>query len=234
MKNIIFTLCFAILLITHLVTQEAQAYDNFLLKVDTPLKALALYFPSPPVMRCLSHSDIPKNLRKALIYRKITFPDKDVLEHNILIGIDSKSRNKFIFTSSFVDKGEIIRIETNGGPFFNRDTNNTTKTKSLFGLEDILDVGKKVTVNEMIGNQKISFEVFLRKAKGKIGTSNYNLELFGSDRKTGKDVKYFLNGEGKLGDKNILVRGQEINKDYYEINEVLGELEVFTWIRVYD
>lgn len=234
MKNIIVTLFSFLLPVTFLIFPGALGKSDFPLDVDTPLKAFVLYFPSPSIMRCLSHSSIPKNLRKALIYRRIIFPDEPVLEHNVLISIDSKSKNKFVFTSTFVSKGEVIPTKIDGGPFFSLKNTKEVKPKSLFGLGDLVGLERRISVNDLLGDQKINFEVFLKGIKGKIGKESYTLELYGSDRGIDGEVRYFLTGTGKLGDKSVSVTGREINKDYYEISELIGEAEVFTLVRVYD
>ena len=60
--------------------------------VNSPLKALVVYFPSPSVMRCLNHSDIPRKLRKAFIYRKAKFSNNEEIEQSVTVGVNKHKK----------------------------------------------------------------------------------------------------------------------------------------------
>ena len=199
--------------------------------IDSPLKAIIFYFPSPSVMRCLNHSDIPRKFRKASVYRKAIFSNKEEITESVLVGADQKKR-KFLFTGNIQTKSEFIPMKINGEIAFG--IQNQGFNLGLFGLENILGLQGKVHVKDKIGNQKIDYETFLKSTKGKIGDQKYNLELTGEDRAIDNRTAYFLNGNGMLGDYDILVSGKDIKKDSYEIFEKYGPVEIFTTVRVYD
>ena len=206
--------------------------------VDSPLKALVLYFPSPAVMRCLNHSDIPRKFHKSSVYRKAKFPDGEIIEESVLVGVSSgkKQNKRFSFTGTVTTKSEIIPIMVNGEIAFGLQ--NQKFSFGLFGLENILGLQGKVHIKDKIGNQKIDYETFLKSTKGKIGDLKYNLELTGEDRVVGigrdQSLQYFLTGNGMLGDYDISISGKDTKKDNYEIIEKYGPVEIFTTVRVYD
>ena len=202
-----------------------------ILQVDTPLKAAVLYFPSPSVIRCLSHSDIPRVPRQANITRKIKIPGKKSIEQNITIGVHSSG---FYFIGDTVVNGKTKPLKIKGGPFFNINEGGKVKLSFLFGLEDLIGLQRKIHIKDRIGNQVLDYEVFLKITKGMIGDADYNLELFGQDRVVNGETKYFLDGKGKLGKFYIIVSGKDIQKDHYEINERYGPVKVFTTVKVYD
>ena len=205
-------------------------------EIDSPLKAAIFYFPSPSVMRCLNHSEIPKEFRKAIIYRKAIIPNEGEVVQNITIGVGFQKGKgkKFLLKGSITkNNGEIVLMKTKGGPFFNEEMGGQ-KMPSFFGLEDLLGVQRKVQVRDTIGNQKLDYEVFLKTTKGMVGNANYNLELFGQDRSIKEEIKYFLDGKGKIGEDKIVISGRSLEKDYYEMNEKYGQVEVFTGVKVYD
>ena len=200
--------------------------------IDSPLKAVIFYFPSPSVMRCLNHSDIPRKFRKASVYRKAIFSNKkEEITESVLVGADQKKR-KFLFTGNIKTKSEFIPMQINGEIAFG--VQNQGFNLGLFGLENILGLQGKVHVKDKIGNQKIDYETFLKSTKGKIGDQKYSLELTGEDRAIDNRTAYFLNGNGMLGNYDISVSGKDIKKDSYEIVEKYGPVEVFTTVRVYD
>ncbi len=203
-------------------------------QVNTPLKALVLYFPSPAVMRCLNHSDIPGKFHKASIYRKVKFPNKEAVEESILVGVktDKKSNKRFSFVGTVKTKSEIIPIKINGEIAFG--IQNQKFQLGLFGLENILGLQGKVQIKDKIGNQKVDYETFLKSTKGKIGDQSYKLELTGEDRAIDDRVAYILNGSGMLGNYDISVNGKDTRKDNYEVFERYGPVEIFTMVRVYD
>ena len=151
---------------------------------NSPVKAAILYFPSPAVMRCLSHSNIPKALRKVMIYRKIKYPDNTQFEQNLTIGIDPKaeSRSKFTFAGNVMINGEIFILKVDGGPLFEADKDSGIKPKGLFGLEELIGLQRKIKINEKIGNQDLNYEIFMKNVKGMIGNATYSLELVGKDK----------------------------------------------------
>ena len=202
--------------------------------VDSPLKALVVYFPSPAVMRCLNHSDIPRKFHKASIYRKAKFPNKEEIVESILVGIkeEKKQNKKFSFLGTVATKSEIIPIKINGEiPF---GIQNQNLSLGLFGLENLLGLQGKVQIKDKIGNQKIDYETFLKSTKGKIEDQKYNLELNGEDRVINNRLTYILTGSGMLGSYDISVSAKDIKKDNYEIIEKYGPVEIFTTVRVYD
>lgn len=205
-------------------------------QIDSPLEAAIFYFPSPSVMRCLNHSEIPKRIRKAVIYRKINFPNEPQIEQNITISISPKKSSgfRFSFKGNVVTKGEITPITIKGGPFFSLQEGGQIKPSFLFGLEDLIGVQRKIHIQDTFGNQNLNYEVFLRTTKGMIGNENYKLDLFGTEKTVNGKVTYTLNGKGNLGDYSISVAGIETGKDNYEIIENYGPAQVFTSVRVYD
>lgn len=203
------------------------------LQIDTPLKAVILYFPSPPVMRCLNHSDIPKSFRKGIVTRSVKIPGEKEIEQTVTIGVSSKGGyKKFILRGNIKYNDDLFPIKLTINPFFNPNAGGQ-KLSFLFGLEDILGLQKKVHVSEKLGNQKLDYEVFLKTTRGKIGNEKYKLELFGQDKSIDGQVKYFLDGKGTIGKDNITVTARGL-KDYYEIKEQYGKAEVFTTVKVYD
>ena len=201
------------------------------LQVNTPLKALIFYFPPPSIMRCLNHSDVQKSFRKASIYRKVRFPDKEVVEQSVIIGAD-KRHKKFILTGNIKTKSEFIPLKIKGeisfglvGQKFNF---------GLFGLESFLGLQGKIHVKDKIGDQRVDYETFLKSTKGKIGDQSYNLELTGEDQVINNSLTYSLIGNGMLGTYDISVNGKDTKKDNYEIIEKYGPVEILTIIKVYD
>ena len=94
------------------------------IEIDSPLKAALLYFPSPPVMRCLTHSGLPKQFRKAEIKRTINIPGEEPFEQKVTIDVkDEKGIKKFVITSSLVINGKDISFKAVGSEFF--DLKNT-------------------------------------------------------------------------------------------------------------
>ncbi len=203
---------------------------------ESPLEAVLLYFPSPSVMRCLSHSGIPEEFRKALIHRKVRFSKDSELIQNISIGVESekKSKKKFTFSGNLIIMGEIIKQEINGGDFFNLNKQEKVNPGFLGGLGKILGLQRKVHIKDKIGDLDLNYSTLLRNTKGMIGNAEYELELFGEDRVIKQGVKYILKGKGKIGEDKISVVGKEIAKDNYEIKEWYGPVEVYTTVRVYD
>ena len=201
------------------------------LEIDNPVKAIVMYFPSPAVMRCLNHSEVPQKFRKAIISRQAKFPDKTEVVQNITIGTTGK---KFVFNGNTIDKDEIKILEIKEGPYFGKNNGGKVKSSFLFGLESLIGLQKCVEIKDRIGDQNLNFETFLKTTKGMIGSANYNLELTGQDRSINGKLKYFLNGAGRIGDYKITVSAEDLQKDYYEISEHYGPVEVFTTVRVYD
>ncbi len=199
-------------------------------KTYTPVEALVKYFPSPALIRCLNHSNIPEKFRKVLISRYIKSPQKPEEIENILIGVNGK---KFVFSGSLIANGKTKPLKVKHSPYFGFNKGGKIQ-QSLFGLEDFLNLQKKVYITDMIGNQNLNFETFLKTTKGKIGNANYNLELTGEDKVSDNGTKYFINGSGMIGEENIAVKGTSTDKDSYEIYETIGYIEIYTKIKVYD
>ena len=199
--------------------------------IDSPLKAIIFYFPSPSIMRCLNHSDIPRKFHKVSVYRKAIFPNKEEITESVLVGVNQKKK-RFLFTGNIKTKSEFIPMKINGEIAFG--VQNQGFNLGLFGLENVLGLQGKVHVKDKIGNQKIDYETFLKSTKGKIGDQKYNLELTGEEQAIDNRTAYSLNGNGMLGDYDISVSGKDIKKDNYEIIEQYGPVEVFTTVRVYD
>lgn len=206
-------------------------------KVDTPLKAVFSYFPSPAILRCLYHSDIPKKKRKAEIIRKAKIDGVEVIERAVVTPI----KNKFFISILLEDKDLIIPLKLDNSHIFKNTKQSSGKKLNSFellnplnALQELISLQKKVTIKDKIGNQKIEYSTYLKTTKGKVGNLNYNLELTGKDISSNGEIKYLLYGEGNLGNNTITVSGKEKAKDYYEINESYGPVKVFTSIRVYN
>ena len=122
-----------ICLIFFFFISNTQAKSVSKLKIDSPLKAAVFYFPSPAIMRCLNHSNIPRTPRKAHIKRQISFIGQPVVEENINITENSK------------------------GPFFDFTRDKKVKPSFLFGLEDLIGLQRKIHIIDMIGNQDLNF-----------------------------------------------------------------------------
>ena len=225
---------FFLLVISSMILCKGSFHKEL---VDTPLKAAIFYFPSPPIMRCLSHSNIPKTLKRALIYRRVEFSAKDYIEQNVTIDIDPKIQNgsKFVLSGNLTHKGEIAHLKINEGQYFDFTKGEKLKpTLYLFGLDDLIGLQRKIHFMDVIGNQVLDYEVFLKATKGKIGKLDYTMELFGQDKGNKGSTRYFLEGEGKLGEDEISVNGEEKEKDYYELNEKYGPVEIFTIVKVFE
>ena len=200
------------------------------LAIDTPLKAAVFYFPSPTIMRCLNHSGIPMNSRKASVYRKIKLKKNHEVEENITIGVSANK--KFLFNGNIKDKDEILPIKINGEiPFGikNRELN-----FGLFGLENVLGIPGKVQVRDTFGNQKINYETFLKKSKGMIGGLALEIELVGKDLLVDGMTKYFLSGKGNLGKFKIESSATDAGKDVYQVIEKYGPIEINSTVRVFE
>lgn len=209
-------------ILIFLVMTIVPLHAKLLVKVDTPLKAVIFYFPSPAVMRCLNHSDIPQKLRKAKITRNIKFPDEKELMQNIEI---TPLDEQFIF------KGDLVEGKKEN-PYFDRSKG--IDPGFLFGLGELIGLQRKAYIKDKIGTQKLDYETFLKITKGKIGNKKYFLELSGKDKVIEGKSRYFLNGKGMLGEYEIKVEAKNTKIDQYEINEKYGPIEVFTTIEVYD
>ena len=210
----------------------SKTTQNKVWTVDSPLKAIVVYFPSPAVMRCLNHSNIPMSFRKAFVYRKAKFPNKEEIEQSVTIGVNRHKKEKFVFTGNITTKSELIPMKIKGEIPFGLE--NQKFSFGLFGLENLLGLQGKAHIKDKIGNQIIDYETFLKSTKGKIGDLKYNLELTGEDRGLNDKVTYFLTGNGMLGNYEISVNGKDVKKDNYEIIEKYGPVEIFTTVRVYD
>lgn len=198
-------------------------------QIDTPLKAAIFYFPSPVVMRCLNHSNIPRTLRKATIHKQVNFSKDQVIEENVTVGVNSK----FVFAGSLIVDKEIIPLKVTGSSFFDLNSGKI-KPSFLFGLEDLIGLQKRVHTKDMIGNQDLNYVTFLRETKGMVGNLNYKLDLFGEDRTIKDNLQYFLSGSGNLGENKVTINGRELEKDYYQIKEQYGPVEILTTVKVYD
>lgn len=206
-------------------------------EIDSPLKAAIFYFPSPPIMRCLVHSNIPTSFRKAIIYRKVKLAKDDYIEQNITINTElgKNKEQEFILSGNLIYKGKTIPLEINNEDFFDsKKGKNVKPTLSFFGLEELIGLQRKIHFKDKIADQELDYEVFLKTTKGKIGELSYTIELFGQDKVVNKEIKYFLNGKGKIGEDEIIVLGEEEKKDCYELSEKYGPFEIETTIKVYD
>ncbi len=214
----------------------SKSKQNKAWTIDSPLKALVLYFPSPAVMRCLNHSNIPMSFHKAFVYRRAKFPNKEEVTQSVTIGVNMNKKKKFVFTGNISTKSEFIPVKLKGEIAFG--TQNQKFNLGLFGLEKLLGLQGKVHIKDKIGNQAVDYETFLKSTKGKIGDLKYTLELTGEDQEVGigsnRFLQYHLTGSGMLGNYNISVSGKDVKKDNYEIIEKYGPVEIFTTIRVYD
>lgn len=204
-------------------------------KVDTPIKAIFSYFPSPAILRCLYHSDIPKKQRKAEIVRKAKIDGVNIEERATITVI----QNKFFISTSLVDKDLIIPLRLNNSHIFNNKQSNKKVNaietlNPLNALQELASLQKKTVIKDKIGNQKIEYSTYLKTTKGKVGNLKYNLELTGKDIGSNGEIRYLLYGEGNIGNDTISVSGKEKAKDYYEINEDYGPVKVFTTIRVFN
>ncbi len=233
-KSIIF--CIILLLLTCTQSIAATKKETKIFKVDTPLKALALYFPPPSVTRCLNHGDIPRKLRKAYIYRNINIPGSSPIEQKALIGADALrvSGKRFLFNAHEMRNGSMYPLKINWEQAFGLGKNGELKSINFFGLEDIIGLQKKTKIKDKIANHELKYETFLKTTKGKVDDLNYILELNGQDRGVDGKIRYFLNGKGKLGKDEIIVSGVELDKDLYELNEKYGDIRIVTSIKVYD
>lgn len=223
-----------VLIVFMFTTLIGPCHHGTALHVDTPLKALVLYFPSPSIMRCLNHSDIPLKFHKASIYRKAIFPNKEEIVESVIVGVrqEKKQNKRFSFVGTITTKSEIIPIKVNGEIAFG--IQNQKFSLGLFGLESLLGLQGKVHIKDKIGTQKVDYETYLKSTKGKIGDLNYRLELTGEDHIISDRLTYILTGSGMLGSYDILVNAKDIKKDNYEIIEKYGPVEIFTSVRVYD
>lgn len=219
-----------VLFITLMAINVLDCQSKYL-QVSSPLEAAILYFPSPAVMRCLNHSNIPKEYRKASVIRQIVFPGKPAIIQNITIGTTGK---KFIFSGSITSREKIIIQKIKGGPNFGVAKGGELKQSFLFGLESLIGLQRRVHIRDKIGNQVLDYETFLKTTKGMISKTNYNLELNGQDRSITGEIKYFLNGFGMLGGHNIIIKGAGLEKDTYKLYEKVGPVDVHTTIKVYD
>lgn len=205
------------------------------IEIDTPLKAAALYFPTPAILRCLNHSNIPKEFRKVIIQRQIKIPNVSTrLKQNILIGVRSSTKSTFVITGTITDGVEIIKLKIDPNKVFGL-TSSGEKPIGFFGLEDLIGVQRRIRFKDTFGNQKLNYEVYLKTTKGKIGGKDYKLELFGQDKVQDGEVRYFLDGKGKLGEHTITVSARDTAvKDNYEIYEKYGPIEAFSTVSVYE
>ena len=210
------------------------AKDSNLASINTPLKAAVFYFPSPTIMRCLNHSGIPVNYRKAFIYKKIKLKKGVELEENITVGVNisEDSAQKFLFSGNIKRGDEILPIKINGEIPFGLKSQGLNL--GLFGLENFLGIPGKIHVKDNFGDQRIDYETFLRKTKGMIGNLNYDLELVGKDLAIDGEIKYFLDGKGNLGKFNVITRARDAGKDVYEVFEKYGPVEIISTVRVYE
>ena len=233
-RNFFLHSIFISLLFLAIIPSLAVSTKGF--QIETPLEAALLYFPSPPVMRCLNHSGIPEESRKALIHRKIKFSKDSELIQNVSIGINLKksAKKEFALSGNIIVMGEIIKQEINIGDFFNSSKGEKISPEFLGGLGKILGLQRKIHTKDKIDNQVLDYSTFLRNTKGMIGNAKYELELFGEDRVIKQEVKYILKGKGKIGEDRISVVGKEATKDNYEIKELYGPVEVYTTVKVYD
>lgn len=197
------------------------------------LKALALYFPSPSIMRCLNHSNIPRDKRKIDITKEIEIPKEEIIKQTIKVRLNQDDK-EFIFDTNTKQGNRLLLIKIDGGPFFNVNKGGQIKPSFLFGLEDLIGIQRKIRIKDKVGNEIIDFETFLKRTRGKVGKQKYTLELFGQDRSEDGKVKYFLDGKGKIGEHEIVVTAKEIEKEQYVINETYGPVKLKTIVKVYD
>lgn len=253
------TLFFALFIFSFFaiwLPSEAQKKEKDPLFVDSPVKAAILYFPSPALIRCLSHSKILETPRKTMIYRKIKYSDNTEFEQNIVIGINSeaKTESKYIFAGNVMIDGEMFVLNIDGGPFFNPGKDLKVKPEGLHELppkgesppkrirppadvlwqKELIVPQRKIKIDKKIGNQDLNYEIFMKSVFGMIGNLDYKLELTGKDKNIKGKTSYLLSGKGNLGKDKIVVQGTEIFKDYYELVEKYGKAEVLTTVRIYN
>lgn len=203
------------------------------LQIDPSLRAAALYFPSPSVLRCLNHSNIPKEFHKAIISRLAKIPGSPDFKQNATLGVKVGPTKKFIFRGNIIRGNEIVPVKIDPNVVFGLNKKGG-KMPGFFGLEDILGLQRKIHIKDNFNGQSIDYEIFLRNTKGMIGNSNYTLDLFGQDKNVAGETRYFLSGQGKIGKHVITVRARDVEKDTYEIQEQYGPIKVITSVRVYD
>lgn len=236
MKHLLLTILLFLqfLLPSYAATKTAKSKEDF--EINTPLKALALYFPPSSVLRCLNHSDIPRKPRKAFIYRNIKIPDAPQIEQKVSIGANTLnvSGKRLVFNAHELRNGIMYPIKINWEQAFGLGKNGELKSVGFFGLEDILGLQKKIHIKDKIGSQDLNYETFLKTTKGKIGNLNYSLNLHGQDKAYAGKVRYVLVGDGKLGKDKIAVAAVELDKDLYEISERYGNIEIVTSVKVFD
>lgn len=203
-------------------------------KIDSPLKALVTYFPSPAILRCLHHSEISKKPRKVLILRKAKFLSGHEIEQRIQIlpRNSLKAKKRFSFTGTIKTKSNPMLIMQSGE--ITLGLQDQKFNLGLFGLEEFLGLQGKVQIKDKIGNQKIDYETFLKSTKGKIGNQKYNLELNGQDSIVNKNFVYKLTGFGMLGKYNLSVDAKSLGNDSYEIVEKYGPVMIFTTVTIND
>ena len=233
--NVVFVRNIFFVFLVFQILLPVEAIYKLPLQINTPLKAAILYFPSPSVMRCLNHSNIPRTFRKGIVTRKIEIPHEGTLQETVTIGINSISKHKkrFILRGNIKSEKEIFTIKFKSYPFFNYSEQGE-KIPAFFGFEDLLGLQRRIHLKDKIGNQNLDYEVFLKTTRGKIGKLKYELNLFGQDKSIEGMAVYFLDGKGKIGKYPITVTGKELQKDYYEINEKYGPVKVLTTVKVYD
>lgn len=222
---------FAVLLLLSITgASQGKSGKTDQLAINTPLKAAVFYFPSPTIMRCLNHSGIPMNFRKASVYRKVKLKKTYEVEENITIGVTADK--KFLFSGNIKDQDEILPIKINGEISFG--LKDQSFDLGLFGLEKILGIPGKIHVKDTFENQNINYETFLKKSKGMVGNLNFEMELTGKDLLVEGMTKYFLDGEGMLGKFKIKTSARDIGKDSYQIVEQYGPVEILSTVRVFE
>ena len=199
-------------------------------KIDTPLKAAVFYFPSPQVVRCLIHSGIPKDLRKAQVVKKVKLENGEEIIQSIVVGVN-KGEN-FIFSGSISSNSGIIPFKINGQLAFGKKAEGFNF--GLFGIEKLLGLQGKVSYKDKIGNQEVKYETYLKSTKGKVGNQNYVLELDGKDLVVNGMVEYLLIGSGMIGEYKLSVNGKSTEEDQYLLSEEYGPLKALTTIKVYE
>lgn len=216
-----------------LLALHVEAIHELPLQIYSPQKAAVLYFPTPAVMRCLNHSNIPRVKRKVDVTREIRIPGENTINQAIKIDVEEYSKN-FVFEGVTKQGSKPVSVKVTGGPFFNINEGGQVKPSFLFGLEDLIGVQRKIRVKDKVGDQILDYETFLKRTRGKVGKLKYDLELFGQDRSVGGEIKYFLDGKGKIGDHKITVEARELEKDRYLVKEEYEPIKVVTKVKVYD
>ncbi len=227
--------------------QNAEIVDKDLLikrnsLIDTPYKLAAHYVPII-LLRALTNSDYPKNIRKAH-FERLTYTSCEEktgkcsgliekmtidieLEKTGLLSRRAIAKGKindldFEYSNDmkfrFTKRGtQIIRSTIEGMPYINLDidTDGNEKTNDVEG--------------SLLG-KKVKYHTKYRTTAGSIGGYPYKIYVSGiRDKQT-----FQISLDGSIGQYKITGHGEEVKKDYYEITEKYGPLTMKSTVKVFD